>query len=116
MARARVSKDECSSRVSIAKGPAAAMSRCITGSTLPRCAMMASLMVLPLAGGTVIRRALSLGEAADHGTAVATGFAGALVHIKLLAEVARVAIRIHVIAQRRAAHTDGLLQDFADGF
>src|SRR5580704_13440819 len=103
MARARVSKDECSSRVSIANGPAAAMSCFMTGSTVPRCAMMAALTVLPLAGGTVVGRTLSLGEAADRGTAIAAGFAGALIDKKLLPEIAWVAIRIHIVTQGGAA-------------
>src|ERR1700733_8276766 len=110
MARARDSKGECCSRVSIANGPAAAISCFITGSTVPRCVMMASDKILPLAGGTVVRRTRSLGEAADHGTAVATRFPGALIHIKLLAEVARVAIGIHVVTQGGAADANGLAQ------
>src|SRR5580704_5246867 len=77
--------------------------------------MMASVTVLSLAGGAVVGRALALREAADRRAAIAAGLIGALIDEELLAEVSGIALRIHIVAQRRAAHTDGLFQHFANG-
>src|SRR5690606_4880643 len=65
---------------------------------------------------TKIRRPLSLHELLDRRRARQAWFAGTLVDIEFLAEVARHAVRVDVVAQRRAARTNRILQDRFDGF
>lgn len=59
-----------------------------------------------LAVRAVVGRALSLPDAADHGTADPAGPAGAFVDIEPLAEITGIAVGADVIAQRRAAGAD----------
>src|SRR5215831_4430050 len=59
-----------------------------------------------LTRGTIIRRALALGDRTYQGAAAPAAAAGALVDVQALAEIARRAVGPQVIAQRGAARAD----------
>src|SRR5690606_18130506 len=69
-----------------------------------------------LAGRAEIRRALPHHAVADFRRAHAAGFAGAVIDVQLLREVAGRTVRLREVTQRRPARDDRLLQDRLDGF
>src|SRR4051812_35464545 len=70
---------------------------------------------LLLTYGAVIGRTLSLREVFNWSATNAAWLAAALVDIELLPKISRVAVGVHVVAQRGATHLDGHLQDRSNG-